>query len=87
MGARIDQSCADSDGRSGEGIAPRRACGYGKRYDEPTLVCVGWANRGSLVRFSPLEIPRAFFTLCVVFCSVWALFICSGPFLSTGICH
>lgn len=75
----------------GTEIAPRGACGYEKRYDEPALVCVcvcvGWANRGSLVRFSPLEIPRAFFTQCVVFCSVWALFICSDLFLSMGICH
>lgn len=71
----------------GRELRPGERVGMGKRYDEPTLVCVGWANRGSLVRFSPLEIPRAFFTLCVVFCSVWALFICSGLFLSMGICH
>lgn len=46
-------------------------------------VCVcgggGWASRGGLVRFSPLEIPRVLlyvFSLCV--------YLAGGPFLLWG---
>lgn len=47
----------------------------GTRVGVSVCVCVGWASRGSLVRFSPLEIPRGS-------CSVWFLFFSTYPCLS-----